>query len=158
MVSQPLIDVALFERMSNHWLTGYGYNVDPGWGPRLDGRPFTDTVNHYILELHRFGLAGLLPFLALNIEAVRRLRKAYAASAVAADQWLVWCVSGALSGLWAAMMSVSLFGPPTTVFFMLLAFAGLLPDALGEPAAVRANAARVRGPNGAGAAKPSVSY
>ncbi len=154
-----LIDVALFEGgMSDHWLTGFGYNVDPGWGPSIDGRAFTDTVNHYILELHRFGLVGLVPFLALNIAAIKRLRKAYGASALAADQWLVWCVSGALSGLWAAMMSVSLFGPPTTVFFMLLAFAGLLPDILGEPAVVRVNAARVREPNRAVAAQPSVSY
>ena len=154
-----LIDVALFEGgMSNHWLTGYGYNVDPGWGPSLDGRSFTDTVNHYILELHRFGLVGLVPFLAVNIAAAKRLRKAYIASALTADQWLVWCVSGALAGLWTAMMSVSLFGPPTTVFFLLLAFAGLLPDIVGEPATARVNAARVRGPNGAGAAQPSVSY
>ena len=149
-----LIDVALFEGgMSNHWLTGFGYNVDPGWGPRLDGRSYTDTVNHYILELHRFGLVGLVPFLAINIVAAKRLRKAYLASALTADRWLVWCVSGALSGLWAAMMSVSLFGPPTTVFFMLLAFAGLLPDAVGEPAKVR-RVARVSGSSEAAAVDP----
>jgi len=154
-----LIDVALFEGgMSDHWLTGFGYNVDPGWGPRLDGRSYTDTVNQYILELHRFGLVGLIPFLALNVVAVKWLRRAYRASALTTDRWLVWCVSGSLFGLWAAMMSVSLFGPPTTVFFMLLAFAGLLPDVLGEPAKVRVNVARTRGPDEAAAAQPSVSY
>lgn len=154
-----LIDVALFEGgMSNHWLTGFGYNVDPGWGPRLDGRSKTDTVNHYILELHRFGLVGLVPFLAINLAAAKRLRKAYLASALTEDRWLVWCVSGGLFGLWSAMMTVSLFGPPTTVFFMLLAFAGLLPDVLGEPAKVRVNVAVVRGPNEAAAAQPSISY
>jgi hypothetical protein len=154
-----LIDVALFEGgMSNHWLTGFGYNVDPGWGPRLDGRSYTDTVNHYILELHRFGLVGLVPFLAVNIVAVKRLRKAYRASALTADQWLVWCVSGGLVGLWGAMMSVSLFGPPTTVFFMLLAFAGVLSEVVGDPAKVRVNVGRVRGRNEAPVAQPSISY
>ncbi len=154
-----LIDVALFEGgMSNHWLTGYGYNVDPGWGPRLDGRSKTDTVNHYILELHRFGLVGLIPFLALNIAAAKWLRRAYRASVPATDQWLVWCVSGALAGLWATMMSVSLFGSPTSVFFMLLAFAGVLPDVVGEPAKVRVNVARVSGPGEAAVVRPSPSY
>jgi len=154
-----LIDVALFEGgMSNHWLTGFGYNVDPGWGPRLDGRSYTDTVNHYILELHRFGLVGLVPFLAVNIVAVKRLRKAYRASALTADRWLVWCVSGGLVGLWGAMMSVSLFGPPTTVYFMLLAFAGLLPEVVGDPAKMRVKVGRVRGPTEAAAVQPSISY
>ncbi len=154
-----LIDVALFEGgMSNHWLTGYGYNVDPGWGPRLDGRSYTDTVNHYILELHRFGLVGLLPFLAMNFVAAKLLRRAYMATALTADRWLIWCVAGGLFGLWNALMSVSLFGPPTTVFFMLLAFAGLLPEVLGEPAKARVNVAQAGRPTGATAARPSVSY
>jgi len=101
---------------------------------------------------------GLVPFLAINIVAAKRLRRAYLASVLTGDQWLVWCVSGALSGLWAAMMSVSLFGPPTTVFFMLLAFAGLLPDVVGEPAKARVRAARAGGSREAGATQPSVSY
>jgi hypothetical protein len=154
-----LIDVALFQGgMSGHWLTGFGYGVDPGWGLRIDGRSHTDTVNHYILELHQFGLIGLSLFLTVNIAAFKRLRKAYRASATMADQWLVWCMSGALAGLWGAMMSVSLFGPPTSVFFLLLAFAGLLPDVVGEPATVRVNVARVAGPSVATAAHSTISY
>jgi hypothetical protein len=150
-----LISVALFEGgMSNHWLTGYGYDVDPGWGPRLDGRSRTDTVNEYILELHRFGLVGLIPFLMMNIAAAKRLRQAYSASALTADRWLVWCVAGGLFGLWTAMMSVSLFGPPTSTFFTLLAFAGLLPDIVGEPAKARIRGRREAAP----ALQPSVSY
>jgi hypothetical protein len=155
-----LIDVALFEGgMSHHWLTGYGYDMDPGWGPRLDGRSRTDTVNHYILELHRFGLMGLVPFLAVNIAAVKWVRKAYLASTATTDKWLAWCVAGSLFGLWNAMMTVSLFGPPTSVFFVLLAFAGLLPGVLGEPVKASANAAPRRGGGKTAATfQPSVSY
>jgi hypothetical protein len=154
-----LISVALFEGgMSGHWLTGFGYGIDPGWGPRIDGMPYTDTVNHYILELHRFGLVALIPFLAMNLAAAKRLRQGYRLSVSDSDRWLIWCVSGALFGLWSAMMSVSLFGPPTSVFFVLLAFAGLLPGVLGEPAKVRANVARVRGRGEDAAFQPSISH
>ncbi|GAH01346.1 unnamed protein product, partial [marine sediment metagenome] len=60
-----LIDVALFEGgMSGHWLAGYGYNAEPGWKDKIDGRDHTDIVNHYLLILSRYGLVGLLPFLA----------------------------------------------------------------------------------------------
>ena len=152
-----LISVALFEGgMSGHWLTGFGYGIDPGWGPQIDGRLHTDTVNEYILMLHEFGLMALVPYLIMNIAAVRQLRRAYFASGLIADRWLVWCISGALTGLWITMMSVSLFGPPTSVFFMLLAFAGLLPGVLGEPAKARVNVARVRG-RGEPTLQPSVS-
>lgn len=155
-----LISVALFEGgMSGHWLTGFGYGVDPGWGPRIDGRLNTDTVNQYILALHEFGLIALASFLLMNFAAAKQLHKAYLTSALIADRWLVWCVSGSLFGLWAAMMSVSLFGPPTSVFFVLLAFTGLLPDVLGEPVKARVNVARVRGPReAAGTLPPSISH
>lgn len=154
-----LIDVALFEGgMSGHWPAGYGYNVDPGWGPKIDGRAATDTVNHYILELHRFGLIGLGAFLAVGIAAAKRLRQGYRLSASDADRWLVWCVSGALFGLAATMMTVSLFGPPTTIFFLLLGFAGLMPRMLGEQVRSRMNVAAATRPRVAGAIPTSVHY
>ncbi len=123
-----LIDVALFEGgMSGHWLTGYGYDVDPGWGPKIDGRDHTDTVNHYLLVLHSYGLVGLVPFFAVNIAAIRKVLEAYRASTLASDKWLVWCLSAGLFGLAGAFMSVSLFGQPTTVYYMIIGFAGVMP-------------------------------
>lgn len=123
-----LIDVALFEGgMSGHWLTGYGNNVDPGWGPRIDGRAHTDTVNHYLLILHSYGLVGLVPFLAMNAVVLKKLVDAYKACTSYSDRWLVWCLSAGLFGLWGAFMSVSLFGQPTTVYYMMLGFVGVMP-------------------------------
>ncbi|MHC4738324.1 MAG: O-antigen ligase family protein [Planctomycetota bacterium] len=122
-----LIDVALFEGgMSGHWLTGYGF-ADPGWGFRIDGRDHTDSVNHYLLILHRFGLIGLLPFLAINVVVIKKLVDAYKSSILNSDKWLVWCLSAAFFGLAGAFMSVSLFGQPTTIFYMMIGFAGVMP-------------------------------
>jgi hypothetical protein len=122
-----LIDVALFEGgMSDHWLTGYGF-ADPGWGFRIDGRDHTDSVNHYLLILHRFGLVGLLPFLAINVVVIKKLVDAYKSSILNSDKWLVWCLSAAFFGLAGAFMSVSLFGQPTSIFYMMIGFAGVMP-------------------------------
>jgi hypothetical protein len=123
-----LIEVALYEDgMSGHWLTGYGYDVDPGWGPKIDGRNFTDTVNHYLLVLQSYGLVGLLPFLAMNIAVIKRLINAYKASISNSDRWLVWCLSAGLFGLAGALMSVSLFGQLFTIYYMMIGFAGVMP-------------------------------
>ena len=128
-----LIDVALFEGgMSGHWLTGFGYAVDPGWGPMIDGRAHTDTVNHYLLVLHSYGLVGLVPFLAVNIVVIKELVDAYKASILDSDKWLIWCLSAGLFGLAGAFMSVSLFGQPTTIYYMMMAFAGAMPAMINQ--------------------------
>ncbi|MHC4083587.1 MAG: hypothetical protein ACYSWZ_00080 [Planctomycetota bacterium] len=123
-----LIDVALFEGgMSGHWITGYGLFVDPGWGPLIDGRDYTDAVNHYVLILARYGLIGLVPFLVMCTMAIKRLVDAYKASLFGSDKWLVWCLSAALFGLGVSLMSVSLFGQPTTILYMMLGLCGAMP-------------------------------
>jgi O-antigen ligase len=129
-----LIGVALFEGgMSGHWLTGFGYNVDPGWGPKIDGRDFTDTVNHYLLILHCYGLVGFVPFLAINVAVIKRLVDAFKASISDSDRWLVWCLSAGFFGLAGALMSVSLFGQPTTIYYMMIGFAGAIPAIVAKP-------------------------
>jgi len=128
-----LIDVALFKGgMSGHWLTGYGCGVDPGWGPLLDGRAHTDTVNHYLFILHSYGLVGLIPFLAINIMVIKNLVDAYKASILDSDVWLVWSLTAGLFGIWITLMTVSLFGQPTTIYYMMLAFAALMPAIINQ--------------------------
>jgi len=119
-----LIEVALFEGgMAGHWLTGFGFR-DPSWS--IGGVHRVDMVNHYILILSKYGLIGLVPFLALIVAAVKKLAEAYRASIVESDQWLSWCLFGGLFGVLVGMNSVSLFGQPATVFYMLLAFCGTM--------------------------------
>jgi hypothetical protein len=123
-----LIDVALFEGgMSDHWLTGFGYAVDPGWHAKIDGRDHTDMVNHYLLVLCGYGLVGFVPFLVMNTLVIKKLVDAYKSSTLDTDKWLVWCLSAGLFGLAGALTSVSLFGQPTTIYFMMTGFAGVIP-------------------------------
>jgi len=123
-----LIEVALFEGgMSGHWVAGFGNDADPGWSSRIDGRAHTDVVNHYLLVLVRYGLIGLVPFLAMNIMAIKKLIDGYKKSILKSDKWLIWCLSAGFFGLAGAMMSVSLFGQPTTVYYMMIGFTGVLP-------------------------------
>jgi hypothetical protein len=129
-----LIDVALYEGgMSGHWIAGYGYNADPGWGTLIDGRPYTDIVNEYLLILSGFGLIGLVPYFAMNIAAVKRLIHSYKMSSRDCDRWLIWCLAAALFGLAGAFVSVSLHGQPTTIFYMLLGFCGAMPAIVRQP-------------------------
>jgi hypothetical protein len=123
-----LIEVALYEGgMSGHWLTGYGQDIDTGWGPKIDGRDFVDMVNHYLLILQLYGLVGFVPFLAMNVAVVKKLVDAYKASTLDSDRWMVWCLSAGFFGLYCAFMSVSLFGQPTTIYYMMIALAGVMP-------------------------------
>jgi len=128
-----LLDVALFEGgMSGHWLTGYGQG-DPGWGAKIDGRSTVDIVNHYLLILYKFGLAGLVPYLVVLAAAARRLADAFKASTSKADQWLIWCLAGAFFGVLCAMFSVSLFGQPVNVFYMILGLCAVMPELQTKP-------------------------
>jgi len=129
-----LIEVALFEGgMSGHWIAGFGQNADPGWGLRIDHRSHTDMVNHYLLVLSRYGLVGFVPFLALIVSVSKELIKAYKSAVGKSEQWLVWCMAAGLFGVLAGMNSVSLNGPPRTVFFMVLASAATMPTVMRQP-------------------------
>jgi hypothetical protein len=122
-----LIDVAIWEGgMSDHWSVGFG-PIDPGWGPQIDERNHTDVVNHYILILINYGLLGFIPFMWMNLEAIKSVLWAGLHAAREADQWLVWTLAASLFGLAGAFFSVSLFEAPTTVYYMLIAFAAAMP-------------------------------
>lgn len=125
-----LIEVALFKGgMRGHWLTGFGWGIDPGWMPKIypgDERG-TDITNHYLVVLCRFGLVGLVPFLAMNIAAIKKLVDSYKVSTYRSDKWLVWCLSAALFGSAAAFLGAYIFGPPTTVYYMMVGFCGVMP-------------------------------
>ncbi len=130
-----LIEVGIFEGgMSGHWITGYGWGVDPGWSAKIDFRKHTDLgANQYLAILSSYGLIGLLPFLAMNIGVAKRLVEAYKASFLDADKWLIWCLSAGFFGLAAGFMAVCIFGQPTTIYYMMLGFAAMMPRLVTRP-------------------------
>lgn len=128
-----LFEVAFFEGgMSGHWITGYGSFVDPGWGAKIDYRDHTDMVNHYLLKLARYGLVGFIPFCAVIITAIKKLFEGFWRIRNDEDTWLIWCIAGGLAGVLLAFNSVSLFGQPMTMLFMMFGFCVAVPEILGN--------------------------
>lgn len=122
-----LIQVALFEGgMSGHWVTGYGWGVDPRWCDKIDLHPRTDIVNYYLAILSNYGLLGLVPFLVLNMSVARQLTHAFKATTSESDRWLIWCLAAGFLGLWGAIMTVSLYDKPVSVYYMMIGFAGAI--------------------------------
>lgn len=120
-----LFEVAFFEGgMKDHWLFGYGLLDDPGWGKVIDYRNFTDMVNHYLLVLARYGLIGFIPFIMMIIEGIKQLIKTFKAAVFEQERWLIWCFAGGLFGLLSALNTVSLFGQPSIILYLLLGFCG----------------------------------
>jgi hypothetical protein len=113
-----LFEVVILEGgMSGHWLTGYGF-ADPGWGARIDGNR-TDVVNHYLLELCKYGLVGLVPFLAVIFTAIKRLFSGFWQITNDTDRWLIWCIGASLFGVLLAFNSVALFGTPMVMLYVI---------------------------------------
>jgi len=126
-----LFEVAFFEGgMTDHWLTGYG-TADPGWGPKIDFRSYTDMVNHYLLELSRYGLVGFIPFCLVIITALRNLFRGFW-SLRDEDTWLIWCLGGGLFSVLLAFNSVSLFEQPMILLFMMFGFCATVPPLLAK--------------------------
>jgi hypothetical protein len=138
-----LFEVAFFEGgMANHWFTGYGL-ADPGWGPRIDMRGHTDMVNHYLMQLARYGLVGFIPFCVVIVSAFRNLFRGFWLKVHTEDAWLIWCIAGGLFGVLLSLNSVSLFEQPMVLLFMTYAFCATLPPMLEE----RRQGAMARGDN-----------
>jgi hypothetical protein len=127
-----LFEVALLEGgMNGHWLTGYGLE-EPGWGLKIDTRQYTDMVNHYLLELCRYGLVGFIPFCAVIITAIKELFKGFWVIREDSDRWLIWCIAGGLFGVLLAFNSVSLFGEPMIMLYLIFGFCVAVPAIVGE--------------------------
>ena len=131
-----LFEVAIFEGgMAGHWLTGFGF-ADPGWGMRINMTGTTDMVNHYLFVLCRYGLVGFIPFLVLVVIAWRTLFKGFWGIKSDPDRWLIWCVAASFFAVLLAFFTVSLFGPPTMFFFMLIGLCGVMGSVVGRKRAL----------------------
>jgi hypothetical protein len=120
-----LMEEALGGGMSGHWLVGYGM-VGQG-GTQSFNWKHRDIVNHYILILVRYGLLALVPFVAAVTAGFFRLTRALGHAVQENARWLAWTVMATLVGILAAMFSVSLFGQPGNLFYILLALAAGMP-------------------------------
>jgi hypothetical protein len=113
--------------MTGHWLLGYGLVSPSNIQEIMTNWTHTDITNHYIFQLLRFGLVGLLPWLAFIVTATRGLRVAYREAITKEQQWLLWCIAAGLAGVYASMMSACWEGQPYNLFFAVLGTAATAP-------------------------------
>ncbi len=116
--------------MDGHWIFGYGYvGIGPGNFNELLGFNWyhKDMVNLYIAHLVRFGLVGLIPYLAMNMLYYKKLHLAYKRALSEADRWFTWCFAATLIGWNIAMMTVNALGTVGTMLYMLIGLCVNLP-------------------------------
>jgi hypothetical protein len=138
-----LMEVAISENgMAGHWLTGFGF-ADPGWGWSITMTETTDMVNHYLLVLCRYGLVGFIPFMVLLVATWRSLFKGFWKLKRDPDRWLVWSLASSFFALLISFFTVSLFGPPTTFFFIIIGFCGAMDSVVDKSPALAVVRGRV---------------
>jgi hypothetical protein len=116
-----LFEVAM-AKLPEYWLLGYGYQ-DPGWGPLIDQRVYTDVCNGYILAAVTGGVIAALLLMSMIAMAVWKLRKAYRASRDAMLRRTAWYVGSMLLGYAFALWSVGLLGTMQTLFYLMIGIA-----------------------------------
>ncbi|MFH0964492.1 MAG: hypothetical protein V2A58_10835 [Planctomycetota bacterium] len=123
-----LVEETFSGGMEGHWLMGYGLRA--GGQVAVAGISHwkhQDITNHYVYELMRFGLLGLVPLLAVFVGAFSRVRRAYRSAASESDRWVVWCLGAMLAGAAASMMSACWEGQAYSLFFLFLGATGSMP-------------------------------
>lgn len=149
-----LITEAFGGGMTGHWLTGYGLITGENFSYLVPHWQHTDVCNHYIFELMRFGLCGLIPLVGALALPIRQLRRGYRRCGSDDCRWLVWCVGAAVVGAMSSMMSANWEDQAYSLLFVVLGMGASMPTALLAPAmngerSLAVGAAPVRLPCGA---------
>ncbi len=126
-----LYEEAFTGGMAGHWLFGYGYvGVSPEDQPINARAGFDwrhkDFTSIYIARLARFGLAGLLPFMAVNAMLYHALFRAYRYAERFGDRWALWCFAAGIAGANLGMLTVNILSQNIYVFWILVAVCGNL--------------------------------
>lgn len=134
-----LIQEAFSGGMRDHWLFGYGHNIGIG---RPDPNPsfqwvHQDIVNIHVAQLARFGLFGLVPFLAIILLAYMALVQAARVSVDTDGTWLVWAFFALFTSWQIAFMTVSSIYQMNVLLFAVIGLMGTLPFLLGDEHTVR---------------------
>ena len=116
-----LIDVAI-EHFNEWWLIGYG-GEDPGWGHYF-GMSGTDVTNEYVLAGVRYGILGVIVLCGVLVASFCGLRRAYEKTTDPRLKSLFWALGSTIVAIAVTFMSVSFFGPPKTLFYIVLGVIG----------------------------------
>jgi len=124
-----LIEEAFTGGMEDHWYFGYG---TWGFGEKKPNPEFNwkhkDVVNIHVAQLVRFGLFGLVPYLAVSLLSFLKLGQAVHVKRYSSDAWLIWCVFAFFTGWQVAFFTVSSIQQIRCLLFMFIGLMSNLPD------------------------------
>jgi hypothetical protein len=115
-----LIDVSIIN-LHEYWLFGYGANTPHHWGAMIDGRPLVDMVNHFVLRAATTGVLGFILFLTISVIAIRYIMAAWKKTTNIKYRKMVFTLGALLIGVNVAIWSVSMYGTPLKMYYILIA-------------------------------------
>jgi hypothetical protein len=114
-----LLEVAVAQ-LHEYWLVGYGAQLPNHWGALIDGRLHLDVVNQFVVVALYGGLPALIALVWSHGAAVRRCVVFWRRTEDIRIRQVVFGLAAALISLDFASMSVSLYGPPLLMSYVLL--------------------------------------
>ncbi len=121
-----LLEIAA-AHLSEFWLVGVGSNWPIHWGVLLDDRESIDVVNHFLIVALNGGLAAMFLYIAthyLALTDVSKFRKSGKEMPMRIVAFNLACVLLALD---FSSMTVSFFGPPLILSYVLLGLVVAIP-------------------------------
>ena len=125
-----LVEEAFTGGMKDHWYFGYGV-----WGGIEEKNPnlefnwkHKDVVNIHIAQLVRFGLFGLVPYLAVSLLSFLKLGQAAHVKRYSSDGWIIWCVFAFFVGWQVAFLTVGSIRQIGCLLYMLIGLISNLPS------------------------------
>jgi len=113
-----LFEVAV-RKLPEYWLLGYG-GQDPGWGPLIDERNYTDVCNGYILFAVTQGIPAMLLFSGVLATGIAYMTKVYRTSVLPLLKDAAWYMGSFMVGMIFALWSVGLLGSMEMVFYIVV--------------------------------------
>jgi hypothetical protein len=117
-----LIDAAL-KHLPEYWLAGYGLK-DPGWGPELGGRDYTDVCVNYVYLAVMYGVLGLLAYLAIVFNLFLSLWCKYRRSIEILDRDICWALIVCVLVTLILNLGVAPFGVLPSLYSIIFGIGG----------------------------------
>ena len=114
-----LLEVAV-NNINEYWLFGVGSNMPHHWALQLDGRLHIDIVNHFLMIGLYGGLPAMFMYIAIHVKTFKRAIFVRRKFANEKQKSLLFGMLATILALDISSMSVSLFGPPLLLSYILI--------------------------------------
>jgi len=114
-----LLEIAV-NNLNEYWLFGIGSNMPHHWAQQLDGRLHIDIVNHFLMIGLYGGLPAMLMYIAIHVKTFKRAISARRIHSDDKNKSLLYGLLATILALDISSMSVSLFGPPLLLSYLLI--------------------------------------